>query len=217
MRDDPPFSDPFNGNGAKDNAKRAREIAYALQSQIVAEKGGEPRQEREVEAFVELALGHIDIWLTGDWISSKDDWQEWTPFQMGLNASALIEYYERSVELGDPDERVLPAIKKMADFLWKEMWVDGAEGSEYGAFRYRVYDGGSTSGATGDLNMLIVPMYGWLYKETGKERFLNRGDEIFGGGVDLAWLGGGKQFNQNYRESFNFLRWRQEGLDRFGS
>jgi len=136
----------------------------------------------------------------------------------GLTASALIAHYERSVEVGDPDARVLPALKRLGNFLWDTMWVTNVNGSGYGAFEYVQP---ATSGVGGnapapDLNMLIAPMYGWLFYQTGDERWLNRGDDIFAGGVELANLQSGKRFNQNYRASFQYVDWRTRGLERHG-
>lgn len=56
-----------------------------------------------------------------------------------------------------------------------------------------------------------MPAYGWLYRETLEPRFRERGDLIFASGVRGAWLDGGKQFSQNYRWSFDYVRWRREG------
>ena len=42
---------------------------------------------------------------------------------------------------------------------------------------------------------------------TGDVKYLERGDEIFNGGVAGAYLGGGKQFSQQYRWSFDFVKW----------
>jgi hypothetical protein len=44
---------------------------------------------------------------------------------------------------------------------------------------------------------------------TGDPKHQVRGDAIFASGVRRAWLGDGKHFNQNYRWSFDFIRWRQ--------
>lgn len=218
MRDEPTFSDPTRGvaDGWYQSI-RAREVAYSLQGHIIAAKGGHGLDQEKVDRLVEMALGHVDIWTSEQYISSNDDWRYVQAFMAGLTASALIDYYEYTEDQGDADDRVEPAIRTLADWLWDEMWVAEAEGTSYGAFEYRQYDDGSSHGPSGDLNMLIVPMYGWLYKESGESRHLERGDDVFEGGVELAWLGGGKQFNQNYRDSFDFLRWRQEGLDRFGN
>jgi hypothetical protein len=58
------------------------------------------------------------------------------------------------------------------------------------------------------LNLMIAPIYAWLYHQTGEARFLERGDQVFSGGVRRAWLGGGKQFNQSYRWSFDYVHYR---------
>ncbi len=47
--------------------------------------------------------------------------------------------------------------------------------------------------------------------------YRDRGDAIFAGGVEQAWLDGGKQFNQNYRWSFDCVTWRTEGDRTFNS
>ena len=69
------------------------------------------------------------------------------------------------------------------------------------------YDSTDATAAAPDLNLLIAPAYAWLYRQTGDPAYRDRGDQIFAGGVKLAWLGA-KQFNQNYRWSFDYVRWR---------
>jgi hypothetical protein len=56
--------------------------------------------------------------------------------------------------------------------------------------------------------MLIAPMYAWLYRVTGDIKYIQEGDQIWRGGVERAWLSNGKQFNQNYRMSFLYLKYR---------
>jgi len=58
------------------------------------------------------------------------------------------------------------------------------------------------------LNLLIVPLYGWLYKMTGDESYRHHGDDISAGGVEAAFLNDPTHFNQNYRWSFECLAWR---------
>ncbi len=60
-----------------------------------------------------------------------------------------------------------------------------------------------------ELNMLIAPVYAWLYHQTGDATYRTRGDDVFRGGVVGAWLDGAKQFNQNYRWSFAYVAWRE--------
>ena len=62
--------------------------------------------------------------------------------------------------------------------------------------------------AAPDLNLLIAPVYAWLYHQTGNTVYRDRADQIFAGGVAGAFLSQGKQFDQNYRLSFEYLRWR---------
>ena len=65
---------------------------------------------------------------------------------------------------------------------------------------------------TADLNMLIAPLYAYLYYQTGEDRFLQRGDQIFAGGVknaELEIVSTAKQFMQNYRTSFRYVAWRK--------
>jgi hypothetical protein len=60
--------------------------------------------------------------------------------------------------------------------------------------------------------MLIAPAYAWFYNLTGDVSYLQKGDQIFNGGVAGAWLGGGKQFSQNYRWSFQYVEWAGAGF-----
>jgi hypothetical protein len=58
-----------------------------------------------------------------------------------------------------------------------------------------------------DLNGLIAPIYGWVFKQTGLTIYRDRGDQIFNGTL-ASWLDGGKQFSQTYRWSANYVAWR---------
>lgn len=215
MREEAAFANPLRD--IADNwydQIRSREVAYSLQTQVLAAKAGAPPQPKRMERFVDMALNHIEIWTTGNYRSSVPERQYCQPFMTGLTASALISYYEYTRERGEPDERVVPAVRRLADWLWQEMWIANIEGTSYGAFAYvkpPVEDVGG-SGPAPDLNMLIAPMYGWLYYRTGEEQYRQRGDAIFASGVQLADIGNGKRFNQSYRTSFDYLMWREAGL-----
>lgn len=219
LRDRPPFSWPEGKEDSWARQKYSREVAYSIQSQIIAERAGYPRQRDRLSSLVDLALGHIDIWVTKDYIDSNPDWQFCQAFMAGLTASALIEYYQQQVERDTPDSRILPAIERLAGFLWDEMWVTNVDGSGYGAFEHVQPStrGVGSESPSPDLSLLIAPMYSWLYLQTGEEKWLNRGDDVFAGGVELAWLGRAKGFNQNYRSSFDFVEWRAEAIEKHGA
>jgi hypothetical protein len=174
------------------DASMSREVAYAIDAYIDAESLGEPHRSR-TEALVTQALGHIDQWFvtkTAEYVR---------PFMFALTANALIAYQEVT---GDP--RVLPALIVGADWIWDSCWLPSQ-----GAFRFtdRVVPSGGTEAAP-DLNLLIAPVYAWLWYQTQDAMYRDRADQIFAGGVTGAWLAGAKQFNQNYLTSFKYITWR---------
>ena len=108
------------------------------------------------------------------------------------------------------DPRVQPAIQKALDWLWTRAWV-----AKDRAFWYENWaaDGSQAfppkKGAP-DHNLLIAPAFAWMYQQTGDTTYRDRGDQAFAGGVTRAYLNNGKQFNQNYMWSFDYVKWRSE-------
>jgi hypothetical protein len=123
------------------------------------------------------------------------------PFMVGLLNDALIKYYTYF----SPDPRIPPAIQKSVDYMWAHDWDSAGQ-----AF---IYLDGPCSGAdqnpAPDLNNLVVNAYGWIYQRTRNPAYRDKGDQILAGAVTKAWLGGSKQFNQQYTSSFRYLAYRQ--------
>ena len=72
-------------------------------------------------------------------------------------------------------------------------------------------EGGRSGVGAPDLNLLVAPMYAWLYAQTGNVTYRDMADALFVGGVNGAWIapdGPNKQYNQNYRWSFDYVKWR---------
>jgi hypothetical protein len=193
-------------------AYRSREVAYAMVSYLNAEQLGEPRRER-LMAFGDQALAHVDQWFVSKTFRAPSEINQLVPgavgqyyiqpFMVALTSESLIRYWEAT-----RDPRVLPAVKTAIDWLWAKAWVPGNQ-----AFWYQnwVSDPRQTFRAepgAPDLNLLIAPAFAWVYTMTGDTTYRDRGDQIFAGGVRGAWLGGGKQFNQNYMLSFNYVALR---------
>lgn len=174
------------------SADYSREVAYAIMSYLNAEDCGEARRAR-LTALVDQAFDHLDQWFV------RQNAPYVRPFMVALTSQALITYHERT-----GDSRVLPALTRAADRLWDNTWLPHEN-----AFMYtdREHSSGGREPAP-DLNLLIAPLYGWLYHQTGEPRFAERGDQIFAGGVRDAFLDHGKQFNQSYRWSFEYVQWR---------
>jgi hypothetical protein len=167
----------------------SRETAYALNTLAVAEDLGLPHRARYDEN-IEAALGHMDQWFVSKTASYTQ------PFMVALTSEALINYYEKT-----HDPRVPPLIKMAADQLWEREW-DPTTQSVW------LEHGDGTREPAADLNLLVAPIYAWVYKETGDVTYRNRGDQVWSGGVRGAWLDGGKQFSQSYRWSRKYLEWR---------
>lgn len=165
-----------------------RELAFEVQTEFTDEALGVPldwfQQDR-----IEMLIGHFDQWF----LSRKAQPQ---PFMVALAAEALIMYHERS-----GDARIPALIQLACDELWKNHWNATQQGFHY-------YNSDGSFSVAHDLNLLIVPLFGWTYRNTGNPMYRDQGDSIFTGGVTRAWLGGGKQFSQNYRWSFKYLEWR---------
>jgi hypothetical protein len=180
-------------------ADLSRPVAYAIVSYIDAEALGEPPRQRRRD-FVDQAYDHMDQWFVrfawpGPWQRSPEETQRLAPFMVGLTAQALIRDWEQT-----QDARCIPALRRAADWMWRNAWIPRAESMWY--------DSLDTSVSAADLNLLIAPLYGFLYRHTGKLTYRDQGDAIFAGGVRHAWLAGGKQFNQNYWWSFDYVTWR---------
>lgn len=189
---------PFAHDGAPvantQNALYARECSYVIQCYIDRLKiDGKrrpkldfywPQAKDHVVQFCEKRIPHVE------------------PFMLALSCEALIYGVEEKVFDSDIDE-VHTLIDRAATFLWKEFWKP-----EAGGFLYTNVSGvWGNSTPTADLNLLVLPIFGWLFKETGESVYRERGDQIFAGGVRGAYLSRGKQFNQNYRWSRDYIKW----------
>ena len=177
---------------------RSREVAYALLAHQDAEALGAPPRPRRSQ-LRDIVYGHFAQWF-GD-ATYLGSGKQFSPFIVALSAHSLIRDWE---ETRDP--RCLSTLRQAADWLWLNAWDPKVGGM---AYDINGIDG-STKG-TVDLNLLIAPMYAFLYAETGDPKYRDRADALFAPGVHNAYLAGGKQFNQNYWWSFDFVRWRTQG------
>jgi hypothetical protein len=141
--------------------------------------------------MVELLIGCFDQWF----ISKTATFNQ--PFMVALGCEALIGYWDST-----QDPRVPPLIKLAADSILAKSWDKDSS-----SFLY--YNNDGTTVPSPDLNLLIVPIYGWLFQHTGTPAYRATGDMIFNAGTSGAYLQGGKQFSQNYRWSGKYVEWRK--------
>lgn len=180
-------------NTAEDTslAMYSREVAYAILSYLNAERVGAPRRAR-LTKLIDQAFGHLEQYSNGT--------APVKPFFIALTALSLIRWNEVN-----PDARLVPALKKVADKMWATCWNETSQSMLY---IEKVVPGEDPPSPAPDLNLLIVPMYGFLYWQTGDAKYLTEGDKLFSGGVRNGFLGNGKQFDQAYRWSLKYLEWR---------
>lgn len=191
----------------------AREIAYAIKAHLDDEALGAPHRAR-LDELVNHAIKHYDQWFVSKRAQTNPiPGVGIQPFMVGLSMQALIAYYEKY-----PDPRIPPLIRLATDELYRLAWRP-----RDGGFYYN----GPGSGIEPGLNLLIAPAYAWMYMTTGETIYRDRGDEIFKAGVHKThcaslvdaqcpegltqggWLWSGKQFNQQYMWSFDYIKWRQ--------
>lgn len=173
----------------------SREVAYNIEAKYLARVYGYGDEAR-IKALVEQAFGHMDAWFkTGTAAYVR-------PFMVALTAEALIIHYDQT-----RDSRVLPTLKLAADVMWRKMWLPDKQ-----SFMYTDRDGAPGGGKdpAPDVNLLISPVYAWVCMMTKDRDYCDKHDQIFAGGVRAAWLGDGKQYDQQYRWSFQGLKWREQ-------
>ncbi|MEI7904251.1 MAG: hypothetical protein WCI43_02415 [Candidatus Firestonebacteria bacterium] len=188
------------------NVDVSREIAYAINAWHVARDLGDPAFSGR-DPYLDIAYNQLDLWATylagypGSTYPSAET-GKYQPFMFGLTAEALITVYERTDTNQADKNKILQKLKDVALLTYNKLYND--------AWHSFPQNTGVSNSAAPSLNLLVVPPYGWLWHETGDNQFLTMGDKVFGDGVVYGWpeVWGGKQFSQNYRWSFDYVRWR---------
>jgi hypothetical protein len=187
-----------------------------------------------VQFMVDFVLGNVDQYV--NWTANNNNT---TPgpnstdylresFMAGLMCQSLIEYYLDPNTGNRQDPRIPDECKKLADVLWSQNWApwNGSNGNWLYENEYAL-SGAGTKDYTSDtevysgqqsINLLTAPLYAFLYKYTGLTQYQLEGDTAWYGGVKDADQNGfyyGKTFTQNYRWSFDYVRWRGQTTDCF--
>lgn len=132
-------------------------------------------------------------------------------FMIGLSMKALISYYEFS-----QDPRVPRELKTMLDYLWTRAWNPAINGYYYNV--EPPLPGGTNSPrcevncypfSNTELNNLVGPGNGWMWRFTGDDNYRTRGDLSFSNALNTDITYSGKIFSQNYRWSFDYVNWRE--------
>jgi hypothetical protein len=165
-------------------------------------------------------LGHVDQ------ICLSRNAEYWESFMAGLEADALITYFEQVAA----DPRIPSAVKCLADYIYADAYNTISD--DPGSFQYDKFRGATDVGIANarassmvSLNLLIAPMFAWLFKETGQTQYQIQGDAIWNHGVLLDGAGGGlstsigaangppngnsgKMFSEQYYWGPSYVTWR---------
>jgi hypothetical protein len=197
-----------------------REVAYVLKNETYGVALGQnvPYFAQSSAFMRDYAEDHVLGMI--DQICLSKNAQYWENFMTGLQAEALIQYYN----LASKDPRIPPAIACLADYLYKNQW----QAIDAGSFPYDTYQWkANASSANGGscmitLNNLISPMYAWLFMMTGQSAYQTEGDAIFSHGVlfdcpgsngpkdflTFPFMSNGKNYSQQYYWGPSYVEWR---------
>jgi hypothetical protein len=128
-------------------------------------------------------------------------------YMVGQLNDALIktwEYYNQ-------DPRIERIVTRSVDHLWSTQWLTAKNAFQYASVDCQLNLAGFGVGSpspSGDLNNMIVAGFGWAFRRTGNTAYRDAGEQIFAAGVGWAYVGGQKQFNEEYTSSFRYLGYR---------
>lgn len=191
---------PFAALGGSLDPEAIRENAYAAEAYMNAERMGAPRDPR-LERIMDFIFGYFEMAFESKQFPGHQT------FMDGLAAEALIEYYDLT-----QDPRVLPALMIMCDWVWQRGWKNHQ--LVYNAEPLGPHCSEACQKYITDLVNLVVPAFGWVWRQTQDLKYLKQGDELFSHGLDTDITYSGKIFSQNYRWSFDYVKWRKAAAAR---
>jgi hypothetical protein len=202
-------------------AESVRVSAYMMDDRLANEIIGVPRDKAFMLRTVDVMLGYLDQSYNLSFSNPNQQGYNIHPFMVGLAMEALITYYELDLAEGNtPDARIPLEIKKTLDWLEATQYIPSTHTFAYGAYdvpKNPALVSGTLYQAT-ELNDLVATAYAWYWYQTNNTTYLTEGDDLFsnvwdsaGGqtiGGDSGWTYSVKEYNQIYKWSFDYVRWR---------
>jgi hypothetical protein len=202
-------------------ATSTRLSAYMMDNRLAAELLGEPRNTAFLLRQVDVMLGYLDQSYNLDLHNPNQQNYDIHPFLLGTAMEALITYYEMDLANGNtPDARIPLEIKKALDWLEATQYIPSTHTLAYQPYDVPTNDPQLVSGlySATELNDLVAPAFAWYWSKTGDNTYLTQGDDLFnhvfdsaghsGASLGSGWTWSVKEFNQIYKWSFDYVRWR---------
>lgn len=199
-------------------ASSTRLSGYMMDNRLAAELVGEQRDSAFLLRQADVILGYLDQSYNLNFGNPNQQSYGIHPFTVGLAMEALITYYELDLAEGNvPDARIPLEIKKVLDWWQAKEYIPSTHTLAYQAYDLPM-DPTKVAGlySATELNDLVSPAYAWYWSKTNDPNVLAEGDDLFNHVFDSAGsqgVGGGwtysvKEFNQVYKWSFDYVRWR---------
>ena len=198
-----------------------RVSAYLMDDRLADEMVGFPRNTAYMLRAVDVMIGYLDQSYNLNFNNPNQQEYDIHPFMVGLAMEALITYYELDLAEGNtPDARIPLEIKKTLDWLEATQYIPQTHSFAYGAYDLPVNPNLVPGSLFDDseLNDLVATAWAWYWSKTNNTTYLNQGDDLFSnvwwsaggqtGGGDGGWTWSVKEYNQVYKWSFDYVRWR---------
>jgi hypothetical protein len=207
---------PYAGYYGTLDTQDLRWIAYSWDSQIANEASGAHGPWELAGMATDVGLANLDMFqqFAVNQGSSVQPEFNYHNFVLGLLMEALIGQCELDEEKKRGcDPRIPIEIGKTLYAL-----VENFYDSDIGTPRYsqldvpmsHTWNEANSTDIWSNLNNLIAPAAAWYWAKTGDDKMRGYGDAMFASTWndtgDLEW--GAKQFNQAYKWSFDFVRYR---------
>jgi len=202
-------------------ATNIRVSAYTMDDRLADEMVGFPRSTQYMLRGTDVMLGYLDQSYNLNFNNPNQQEYDIHPFMVGLAMEALITYYELDLAEGNtPDARIPLEIKKTLDWLYSTQYIPTTHSFAYGAYDLPKAPNlvAGTLFNDSELNDLVATAWAWYWSKTNDTTYLNQGDDLFSnvwwsasgrnGGGDGGWTWSVKEYNQVYKWSFDYVRWR---------
>ncbi len=198
---------------------RIRELAYAVDTYYVQEAVLGESRNANLTRSCEFLMSALNAHSLGG------PHAVWQPFYGGLANEALIHCFDLTA-----DPRIPVAIKTSLDWQWgfynaglhimpydvyntNTPWCyDSVSGNlwflDFGEVETTSCLDTNTDVVLRKLNNLEAPAWAWMWQYTGTPAYQVNGDELFSQAYNGSAPFSGKEFSQNYRWSFDYVRWR---------
>jgi hypothetical protein len=207
---------PYSGLYGTLDTRNTRIVSYTWDSQIANEASGAHGPWQLSGAAIDIAMAELDMFQQFAVNQGRSAQPEvnYHNYELGLLMEALIDQCELDKELlRGCDPRIPLEIGKTLYALFNNFFYSDIGTTPYNFLDIpmsHVWNDPNSTDVWANLNNLISPAAAWYWAQTSDETIRGYGDAMFASTrndtSNLTWAP--KQFNQVYKWSFDFVRYR---------